>query len=134
MKTKLFILITVLITTLAFTMTVNAGQRDRGNKGKRDQGYQQDQGRDRGYNQDRNRGHGRYHKPPRWKKHHGQRRHVPNYHRHRQWRRWNDWDHHYRQHPRRYPDGRYHYDRQGNLNFSYCEPDSGNCFSFGIYF
>lgn len=132
MKTKLFILITVLITTLAFTMTVGAGQRGKGKKGKRDQGYQQDQGRDRGYQQDRNRG--RYHKPPKWGKRRNHRRHIPNYYRHPNWKRWNDWDRHYRKHPRRYPSGKYHYDRQGNLMFSYCDSDTGNCFSFGFYF
>jgi len=139
MKSKVLILVTVLITMLAFTITVNAadkrGKQKQGSHNdrsyKKDRGSQQNRG---GYQNDQDQGHHNgYHMPRGWNKHRRQQPRIPNYRYHHDWKRWSDWNRHYRRNPHRYPGGKYHYDRSGSLQFSYCDPDSGACFSFSFF-
>lgn len=123
MKTKIIVLIVAIL--FCFT-SLSFADRDRG-KGKKDRGKHYGQRYDGPKHHDDRRIHRRGYRS---------RHHIPDYHRHREWRRWGEWDRHYKRYPKRYPGGHYHHDRQGNLMFSFCQDskDSSTCVSFGFYY
>lgn len=127
---KLIISIVILIFSLTLIPTVDAGQRDKGNKkGNRDR-YQERSYKDphggryqhRRYKKNRGHHYGHYKKGP------FGRHYEKNYRGH--WRSWRHWDDHYSKNRHRYPKGGYYHDNYGFLMFKFC--DQGACFSFSI--
>ena len=133
MKTKIMIIALTIL--FAFTSLAFSGQKQ--NKQKR-HGNKQEQrydNRDRGRKQHQRYDKRRHHDNRGYRGHHRGHR-IPDYHRHRHWKRWGDWERQYRRNPHKYRGGRYYNDNRGNLMFKHCQDDrdSSTCISFGIYF
>ncbi len=123
LTTVVFLIFALSSVSFVYAHDKRVPKRERGRKHyeepMRDRGYRHD------YRKDRGRHRGRPHYRGAWDRYH-----HPGYKGHFGSRR--NWDRYYHRHRHNYQKERYYRDKDNFLMFSFCERDSGMCFSFSI--